>query len=54
MNQNDERRSKKDRRDSSDKRSEGFIKYFIPEEKENRSGEDRRKSDPDSESKAQA
>jgi hypothetical protein len=52
MSQNEERRSKGDRRDSNDKRSENFIKYFIPEKKEKRDGEDRRKSDPDSESKA--
>jgi len=51
MNQNDDRRTKGDRRDSSDKRSENFIKYFIPKEKEKRDGEDRRKSNPDSESK---
>ncbi len=40
-----ERRTSKDRRDSDDKRSEKFIKYFIPEEEENRSGKDRRKPD---------
>ena len=51
MNQNKERRTKGDRRDSNDKRSENFIKYFIPEEQEKRNGEERRKSDPDSESK---
>ncbi len=51
MNQNEERRTKKDRRDKSDKRSEDFIEYFIPEEQEKRDGEDRRKSGTDSESK---
>jgi len=50
MNPNKDMRTKGDRRDSSDKRSKNFIKYFIPEE---RNGEDRSKSDPDSESKAQ-
>lgn len=43
MKQNEDRRTKKDRRESSDDRSEKFIKYFIPEEKEKRSGKDRRK-----------
>ena len=52
MNQNKNRRTKGDRRDSSDKRSENFIRYFIPEGQEKRNGEDRRKSDPNSESKA--
>ena len=51
MNQNEDRRNKGDRRDSDDKRSETFIKYFIPEEKEQRDGKDRRKPETDSESK---
>ncbi len=52
MNQNENRRAKKDRRETDDERSEGFIKYFTPEEKEKRDGEDRRKTNPESESKA--
>ena len=51
MNQNENRRAKKNRRETDDERSEGFIKYFIPEEKEKRDGEDRRKPETDSESK---
>lgn len=47
MTKENEKRAKKDRRDSDDKRSEEFVKYFIPEEEEKRSGKDRRKSDPD-------
>ena len=38
-------RRKKDRRESSDKRAEKFIKFFISEDEEKRSGKDRRKSD---------
>ena len=52
MNQNENRRAKKNRRETDDERSEGFIKYFIPEEKEKRDGKDRRDSDPESESTA--
>lgn len=52
MNKNEDKRTKRDRRDSNDKRSENFIKYFIPEGQEKRNGENRHKSDPDSESKA--
>ena len=48
MKQNEDRRTTKDRRQSCDKRSEKFIKYFIPEEKEKRNGKDRRQSNPDS------
>ncbi len=47
MEHNKNQRTIQDRRESSDHRSEKFIKYFIPEEKEERSGKDRRKSDPD-------
>ncbi len=51
MNKKEDRRTKGDRRDTDDKRSETFIKYFIPEEKEKRDGKDRRDPDTDSESK---
>ena len=49
MKQNEDRRTTKERRNSRDERSEKFIKYFIPEEKEKRSGKDRRDLNPDSE-----
>lgn len=42
-----EKRIEKDRRDSNDKRSEDFVKYFIPKEEDKRSGIDRRKSKSD-------
>lgn len=48
MKQNKNRRTEKDRRETGDDRSEKFIKYFIPEEEEKRSGKDRRESTPDS------
>ncbi len=44
MKKDSEKRSGKDRREKSDKRSENVIKYFIPEENENRTNKDRRKS----------
>jgi hypothetical protein len=48
MKQDENRRIKKDRRESTDKRSEKFMKYFIPEEEETRKDEDdRRKTDSD-------
>ncbi len=49
MKKNDDKRSGKSRRDSKDIRSEQFIKYFIPEDKENRNEKDRRKSNSDGE-----
>jgi len=42
-----EKRIEKDRRDSNDKRSEDFVKYFLPKEEEKRGGMDRRKSKSD-------
>jgi hypothetical protein len=42
---NEDKRTTEDRRESTDEMSEKFIKYFIPEEKEKRTGKDRRKSD---------
>ena len=51
MTQDDkDKRTTEDRRESSDEMSEKFIKYFIPQEKENRTDKDRRKSEPDSNS----
>jgi hypothetical protein len=47
MTKKKEKRLGKDRRDSTDKRSESFVKYFIPKEEEKRSGKDRRKSNSD-------
>lgn len=44
MTKKKEKRIEKDRRESNDKRSEDFIKYFLPREEEKRSGKDRRKS----------
>jgi hypothetical protein len=48
MKKKEDNRITKDRRESSDERSEEFIKYFIPQEEEKRDGKDRRKSKPDS------
>jgi hypothetical protein len=48
MKKNEDNRVTKDRRESSNERSEEFIKYFIPQEEEKRGGKDRRKSNPDS------
>ncbi len=47
MTKKKEKRTSKDRRDIDDKRSEEFVKYFIPEEEEKRSGKERRKPDPE-------
>ena len=44
MAENKDRRNGKDRRDTTNKRSEKFIKYFLPDEDERRNGKDRRKS----------
>lgn len=45
-----DKRTTEDRRESGNKMSEKFVKYFIPEEEENRTGKDRRKPEPDSNS----
>ena len=45
MEQNEDKRTGEDRRKANDKRSEKFIKYFIPEEEEKRVNENRRKSE---------
>ncbi len=44
MENSKDRRTREDRRKTDDKRTERFIKYFLPEEEEKRSGKDRRKS----------
>ncbi len=49
MKKDEDKRTVKDRRDSNDERSEKFIKYFIPEDKEQREGKDRRKPKSDTE-----
>ncbi len=51
MKKESEKRSGKDRREKSDKRSESMIKYFIPEDDEKRTKKDRRKSKKDAEKK---
>jgi hypothetical protein len=47
MEDKKDRRKSEDRRQSPNQRAEKFIKYFLPEEEEKRSGGDRRKPDPD-------
>ncbi len=49
MEDKNDRRTTEDRRKSPNERAEKFIKYFLPEEEEKRSGRDRRKPDPDRE-----
>ncbi len=43
MENSKDRRTTDDRREIDDERAEKFIKYFLPENEEKRSGKDRRK-----------
>lgn len=49
MEQNKDRRTRKNRRESSNERSEKYLKYFIPEKDEKRIRNDRRQADLDKE-----
>ena len=49
MENKKDRRNTEDRRKSHNERAEKFIKYFLPEDEEKRSGRDRRRPDPDGE-----
>jgi len=47
MKKKQDRRTRENRRESSEGTMEEYIKYFIPKDEEQRKEKDRRKADPD-------